>query len=211
MSTAEIAAGNYRSLMNGEKSGRELSSINSWRHNDDGLLGNFRDLTVYLSRFIHPKFCYSDNEEYPVLVDASTSISGKDLGLHMGLPRSTVSGLLVIEHAQFGKEVTKYQLSSEKVDYHPDRYITLGKVFDLGLITDKRVELENQSLGMHTFITGSTGSGKSNAVYQMLSELRHDHIGAPTNIRQMRKYTTIPFFLITASVICVLHPLIGKT
>ena len=29
---------------------------------------------------------------------------------------------------------------------------------------------------MHTFITGSTGSGKSNAVYQMLSELRQDRI-----------------------------------
>ena len=29
---------------------------------------------------------------------------------------------------------------------------------------------------MHTFITGSTGSGKSNTVYQMLSELYHDNI-----------------------------------
>lgn len=29
---------------------------------------------------------------------------------------------------------------------------------------------------MHTFITGSTGSGKSNAVYQMLTELRQDKI-----------------------------------
>lgn len=29
---------------------------------------------------------------------------------------------------------------------------------------------------MHTFVTGSTGSGKSNAVYQMLTELRQDKI-----------------------------------
>ena len=27
---------------------------------------------------------------------------------------------------------------------------------------------------MHTFITGSTGSGKSNTVYQILMELRQD-------------------------------------
>ena len=31
MSASEIAASNYRSLMNGEKSGREVSAINSWR------------------------------------------------------------------------------------------------------------------------------------------------------------------------------------
>ena len=54
--------------------------------------------------------------------------------------------------------------------------MTLGKVFDLGQITKKIVELDNRSLNMHTFITGSTGSGKSNAVYQMLSELHQDKI-----------------------------------
>ena len=54
--------------------------------------------------------------------------------------------------------------------------MTLGRVFDLGQITDKIVELNNKSLNMHTFITGSTGSGKSNTVYQMLSELHLDKI-----------------------------------
>jgi len=37
MSASEIAASNYRSLMNGENSGREVSAINSWRKNDDRL------------------------------------------------------------------------------------------------------------------------------------------------------------------------------
>ena len=54
--------------------------------------------------------------------------------------------------------------------------MTLGRVFDLGQITNKIVELENKSLNMHTFITGSTGSGKSNTVYQMLNELYQDRI-----------------------------------
>ena len=54
--------------------------------------------------------------------------------------------------------------------------MTLGRVFDLGQITNKIVELDNKSLNMHTFITGSTGSGKSNTVYQMLSELHQDRI-----------------------------------
>lgn len=172
MSAAEIAASNYRSLMNGENSGREVSAINSWRRNNSDIAGKFTDLTTYLSRFVHPQFIYGGN----VLVNAAASVSGKELGLHLGLPRATVPGLPVIEHAEFGKEVNTYQLFPDESDNRPEDRITIGKIFDLGHITDKIVELNNRSLNMHTFITGSTGSGKSNAVYQMLTELRQDKI-----------------------------------
>lgn len=172
MSAAEIAASNYRSLMNGENSGREVSAINSWRRNNSANLGNFSDLTTYLSRYVHPKFEYSET----IRVDAATSVSGKELGLHLGMPRATVPGLPVIEHAEFGKEVNSYQLIKTVSSDRPEDRITIGRIFDLGQITNKKVELDNRSLNMHTFITGSTGSGKSNAVYQMLTELRQDKI-----------------------------------
>ena len=94
----------------------------------------------------------------------------------MGLPRSTVPGLPVIEHAEFGKEVNTYQLSEKETSNRPEDKVTLGRVFDMGLITNKIVELNNNSLNMHTFITGSTGSGKSNTVYQILMELRQDRV-----------------------------------
>lgn len=154
MSAAEIAASNYRSLMNGDNYGREVSAINSWRSNDPELVGEYRDLTTYLSRFVHPLFNYGGN----IMVTPSTNISGKELGLHLGLPRATVPGLPVIEHAEFGKEVNTYQLFEKEVSDCPEDRITLGRVFDMGLITDKIVELNNKSLNMHTFITGSTGS-----------------------------------------------------
>ena len=176
MSAAEIAASNYRSLMNGENSGREVSAINSWRSNNPGTVGNYHDLTTYLSRFLHPRFYYGNNGEYSVITNAATTITGKELGIHMELPRATVSGLPVIEHAEFGKEVTAYHLFSKNTVSRPEDRMTLGKVFDLGQITNKIVELDNKSLNMHTFITGSTGSGKSNTVYQMLSELHQDRI-----------------------------------
>ena len=173
MSAAEIAASNYRSLMNGENSGREVSAINSWRKNNNTPeLGRFEDLTTYLSRYVHPQFVYGAN----ILVNAATAVSGKELGLHLGLPRSTVPGLPVIEHAEFGKEVTSYQLVRKVISNRPEDRITIGRIFDLGQITNKVVELDNKSLNMHTFITGSTGSGKSNTVYQMLSELHQDKI-----------------------------------
>lgn len=172
MSASEIAASNYRSLMNGDNYGREVSAINSWRSNDHEIVGEYRDLTTYLSRFVHPLFNYGGN----IMVTPSTNISGKELGLHLGLPRSTVPGLPVIEHAEFGKEVNTYQLFEKETSNRPEDKVTLGRVFDMGLITNKIVELNNNSLNMHTFITGSTGSGKSNTVYQILMELRQDRV-----------------------------------
>ena len=153
-----------------------MSAINSWRQNDLSIPGNYSDLTTYLSRFAHPKFIYGHDGGYNVYTDASTVISGKELGLHLGLPRATISGLPVIQHAEFGKEVITYHLFSKEEELNPDERITLGRVFDLGQITNKKVELINKSLNMHTFITGSTGSGKSNTVYQMLAELHQDRI-----------------------------------
>ena len=174
MSSAEIAASNYRSLMNGEKSGRQVSAINSWRRKDASIRGDYSDMTAYLSRFMHPQFVFAKSEKGPIPTSASVIISGKELGLHLGFPRATVPGLPVIEHAEFGKEVITYGKDIE--DLNPGERITLGRVFDLGQITDTLVELNNQSLSMHTFITGSTGSGKSNTVYQMLTELHQDGI-----------------------------------
>lgn len=171
MSAAEIAASNYRSLMNGENSGREVSAINSWRSNNRNNYGDFRNLITFLSRYSHPQFEYGN-----IYVDAGTAVSGKELGLHLGLPRATVPGLPVIEHAEFGKEVHSYQLIRKDGGIRPEDRITIGKIFDLGQITNKVVELNNKSLNMHTFITGSTGSGKSNTVYQMLTELYQDKI-----------------------------------
>lgn len=174
MSAAEIAASNYRSLMNGENSGREVSAINSWRELPENK-EDFHYLSTYLSRFNHPRFYYGVESE-AAITDASTWISGKELGIHMGLPRSTVSGFPVIKHAEFGKEVTSYNLINKNATHKPEDRMALGRVFDLGKISDRVVELDNKSLNMHTFITGSTGSGKSNAVYQMLSELHQDNI-----------------------------------
>ncbi|MDR1464862.1 MAG: ATP-binding protein [Oscillospiraceae bacterium] len=168
MSSAEIAASNYRSLMSGEYTGREVSAINSWR----GGFPCFDNLTACLSRFTHPQFVYGGD----FITSAATAVSGKELGLHLGLPRATVPGLPVIEHAQFGKEIHSGQLIAKTASDSPEDRITLGRVFDLGQVTNQPVELENRSLNMHTFITGSTGSGKSNTVYQILMELRQDRV-----------------------------------
>lgn len=178
MPTVEIAASNYRSLMNGETSGREISAINFWRKGSPSLSGNFEDLVSSLSRFTHPRFIYGQKDGFNVYVEASTTISGKELGLHLGFPRASIAGLPVLKHAEFGKEVVIYDRQNTKKDgeKHPDTYITLGQLYDMGVPAEKSVILDTEELGKHTFVTGTTGSGKSNTVYQMLTELHHADI-----------------------------------
>ena len=84
----------------------------------------------------------------------------------MGLPRKSVCGFPVIEHAEFGKEVVTYDVALNKGDFQ------LGHVFGMGEQSNTDVMLDCNSLTMHTFITGSTGSGKSNTVYEILNQLR---------------------------------------
>lgn len=172
--TAEMAAGTYKALMKGEKSGVETSAINFWGGNLKQLPAEKQKtlerqlplLREYIMNFIHPVFEYrSVSANLPVT--ASSLVSGNELAIQMGLPRKSVCGFPVIEHADFGKEVVKYNQRESSSDF------ILGKVFSMGSKNETEVRLDRDSLTMHTFVTGSTGSGKSNTVYEILNQLRN--------------------------------------
>ncbi len=164
---AEVAASTYKSIMHGENSGIETSAINSWG-NKQKL--NTKLISQYVKNFIHPVFQYqgiAGNIE----VTACSMVSGNELAIHMGLPRYSVSGLPVLQHTHFGKEVITYD--NEEISSK----INLGKIFHLGNSQHTDVTLDVNSLCMHTFITGSTGSGKSNAIYEIIRQLDNLDIG----------------------------------
>ncbi|GLC80950.1 ATP-binding protein [Lacrimispora brassicae] len=166
--TAEMAAGTYKALMKGAKSGIEISAINLWGRQNASKLPVLRE---YITNFIHPVFAYrSENTTLPVT--ASSLISSNELAIQMGLPRKSVCGFPVIEHADFGKEVVSYGKKLHRKD------LCLGKVFSMGTEMSTEVNLDINSLTMHTFVTGSTGSGKSNTVYEILNQL-HNVYGIP--------------------------------
>jgi len=158
---SEIAASTYKAIMSGERTGIEISAVNSWRHN----MPNTSKIHKYITNLMQPLFQYQTSLE----VTAGTFVSGKELALHMGLPRRSVCGFPVIEHADFGKEVVKY----DRCDDEPDSNFLLGNIVCMGSKTETKVHLDTDSLTMHTFITGSTGSGKSNTVYEILNKLRN--------------------------------------
>jgi len=162
--TAEMAAGTYRALMKGEKSGVETSAINFWGRQHTKQIPMLRE---YITNFIHPVFAYqSHSTRLPVT--ASSLVSGNELAIQMGLPRNSVCGFPVIEHADFGLEVVKYNQRSNR-----ESSFILGNVFTMGSETNTEVRLDRDSMTMHTFVTGSTGSGKSNTVYELLNQLRN--------------------------------------
>lgn len=161
--TAEMAAGTYKALMKGEKSGVETSVINFWGRGNATKLPKLRE---YITNFIHPVFEYR-SETALLPVTASSLVSGNELAIQMGLPRKSVCGFPVIEHADFGKEVVKYNQRNSENSF------ILGNVFTMGSETNTEVRLDRDSMAMHTFVTGSTGSGKSNTVYEILNQLRN--------------------------------------
>lgn len=165
----ETAASMYRSLVSGNQTGLELAAVNTWTDEEQ-----VEEISKYVCNFIHPVFSYKFHDSSTIretLVDATALTSTNELAIQFGLPRKSVKGLPVIEHALFAQEVLSENASEDKMDC-----ITLGEVNHFGRITETPVKLDLQSLSMHTFITGSTGSGKSNTVYQILSQLSKKNV-----------------------------------
>ena len=101
---------------------------------------------------------------YPSMVTATTPLSGKELAYSLNFPQKSLAGLPVIQCARFGRNITM----SGGNDI-PDDSIAIGKVFHMDNTENVDVALSLNSLASHTFITGSTGAGKSNTVYQILA------------------------------------------
>lgn len=163
---AEIAALTYKSLMRGENSGVEAGAVNSWFSSNKNKVNLIKE---YLFNIRQPVFEYNLNGQQLYLTAASM-VSSNELAIHMGLPRKSVPGFPVIEHADFGKEVVKYN------NQESAKSINLGSVFNMGAVTQNETVLDLQSLAMHTFITGATGSGKSNTVYKILEQLLRNEV-----------------------------------
>lgn len=160
-SKALLAANTYRSLMIGEGSSVESGAANLWQ--DRASVTAMRE---YLKRFTHPVFARQlwENEADSLFYTAGTLVSGRELPMHLGLPTRSVHGLPIIEHAEFGRNVPDEAMPDE------DK-MNMGKIYHMGKEEAAGLLLNRQAMASHTFITGSTGTGKSNAVYHLLDEI----------------------------------------
>ena len=172
---ANNVAHTYLSLTQGESSYMSSSAVNLWRGDQESTDVYAKTICSYLRELRHPVFGLNPRiintregrefQVYPTAVTATTSLSGKELAYSLNFPQKSVTGLPVIQCADFGRSISTFEVSA-----HEEEKLQLGKVFHMLHEEKAPVELSANSLTAHTFITGSTGSGKSNTVYQMLSE-----------------------------------------
>ncbi len=170
---ANNVAHTYLSLTQGEKSYLSNAAINLWRGNLAKSDDSAKEICYYLKQLRHPVFAlnpivtneYPTFNIYPTTVTAATSLSGKELAYSLNFPKKSITGMPVIECASFGRNVEIF----DSVKNYDDK-VNLGHIFHMHHQENVEVNLSSKSLTAHTFITGSTGSGKSNTVYQILNE-----------------------------------------
>ena len=166
-SVAQNVAHMYLSLTQGEESYMEQAAINIWEQ------AKAAPLLPWLRALQHPQFALAPKEVeenqdcliYPLKVTATSALSGKELARALNFPRRSVSGLPVYECVPFGREVVQYTQEPNK------RTIPLGRIYHMRHAEAAWVPLDRKSLTAHTFITGSTGAGKSNTIYTLLDKL----------------------------------------
>lgn len=175
---ANNVAHSYLALTQGEESHMSQTVVNLWRGDIPDEKGNADEITGYLRDLRHPMFALNPNvlEEdetfsvYPSLVTATTALSGKELAYSLNFPQKSVAGLPVLECAEFGRNISSYTADEN------EQTIALGKIFHMNHSEKLDAKISLNSLASHTFITGSTGTGKSNTIYKLLSEVRKKRV-----------------------------------
>ena len=168
--TALVAANTYKALIAGEKTSVENSFVNTWDNEYENYEGKNLIIMDYLRYGMHPKLKYlpqNVNAEYmEQMITPASMVNGIELPILMGIPHKSVQGVTSITSAEFGRNI----FAKGKVQ--GNRNIDLGAIYHMGeVFKNNRVRLDLESLSSHCFITGSTGSGKSNTTYKLIEEL----------------------------------------
>lgn len=165
--TARVAATNYQAIIRGDNSAIEGSSINIWnnKHPENP------KVIKYLEKFAHPILQLSNKKDNALdQLSTGTLINSRELAIAYGLPRKSINGIPVIEMAEFGRNVHQLNMLGD------NRSFSLGNIYYMGQKEMSEVHLDIESLAKHTFITGSTGSGKSNTIYRIINQLNNQNV-----------------------------------
>lgn len=176
---ANNVAHTYMALTQGEQSYMTQASINLWDGENPKETDNCINILRYIQRLWHPVFALdnskvgSDKEWllYPSIITPSADISGKELARSLNFPAKSVSGLPVIASAAFGREVHAVDGILTNAVKKKAESIPIGNIFHMYSEEKQEVTLDIDSIASHVFITGSTGTGKSNVIYQTLRQL----------------------------------------
>ena len=157
----------FLGLMRGENSNSENFALTTWNSDKS------RMLLPWLCNLTHPRLMsdLSRNLNISYLTPA-TLVSGKEMAMQLSLPRRSTSTVSVVEATPFGRKIQNVDGLTQKAE----KSVNLGVVRHLWTDLPQKVELDIKKLSSHIFVTGSTGSGKSNTVYQLLDQLHQNDV-----------------------------------
>lgn len=187
---ANNVAHTYLALTLGEESYMSKSAVNLWKGNVSDIKDKegtvissektiAKEIVSYIRELRHPIFGLNGAlipmdrafNVYPSIVTATTALSGKELAYSLNFPQKSIAGLPVLECAEFGRNIVSYDSTDDT-----EKKLVIGKIFHMNHVEDNKVALNKNSLASHTFITGSTGSGKSNTVYKILDKAKKEDV-----------------------------------
>lgn len=169
---ANNVAHTYLALTQGKESYMSQAAVNLWRGDLGERSSDAAAICSYLRDLRHPVFALSPAlldqhpsfSVYPATVDATAALSGKELAYSLNFPKRSVPGLPVIECASFGRNVSTFDGTQ------PQQGLCIGRVFHMHREEHVKTFLSKNSLASHTFVTGSTGAGKTNTVCRILDQ-----------------------------------------
>lgn len=158
--TVAIASGTFKSLMLGEKSSADRAHTNFVSTERKEAVSAILSSLRY---FEHPRFRVpASNMVEEQIIRPTNIVNGHELPLFLSMPRHSLPGIVVTEMTGFGRNVLSMSQSPK---------IQIGNIYYMDQEEETPVELDVDSLTAHCFITGSTGSGKSNTVYTLLEKI----------------------------------------
>jgi len=145
-----IAANIYNGVIKGAESNFETAAIKTF----NSINKNEKVKVVeYLKHYEVPRI-----ENYGYLAQAVTT---DELTVQMNFPHKSVVGLDVVEIIPFGNNPKKMVENSIKI----------GQLYNYEQTFNNDILLDYNKFTSHIFVTGSTGSGKSNVTYNLINKL----------------------------------------
>ncbi|MFB9120410.1 helicase HerA domain-containing protein [Bergeyella porcorum] len=150
-----IAANIYNGVIKGSESNFETNAIKTY----NALNKEEREKVVqYLTHYEIPQI-----EDYGYLAQAVTT---DEMTIQINFPHKSVIGLDVVEVTPFGNNPY----------YNDEKSIKVGNLYNYDQEYSIPITLDYNKFTSHIFVTGSTGSGKSNVTYNLIDKLLKQNI-----------------------------------
>lgn len=162
--SSEALASLFLGLIRGSNSSHEDFALTTWTSEQKS------SALDWLGTFSHPQIKHCFSRQIPIHhLTPATLVSSKEMAIALSLPRRSTSTVAVVETQAFGRKVQR--LDDRQDPAQAGRSLTLGHIRHLWENLPQTIELNLDQLSSHVFVSGSTGAGKSNTLYEILSQI----------------------------------------